>query len=45
MLHFRLELDARLVGPIRVLETSYGERFVGTIDPASNLPTSVVGDA
>lgn len=39
------ELNAHLVGPIRALEAFYGERFAGTVDPGSNLPTSVVGDA
>ena len=39
------DLNAHLVGPIRVLEAFYGARFAGRIDASSNLPTSVVGNA
>lgn len=30
-----------IVGPIRVIESEYGERFTGTVDPATGLPTGV----
>lgn len=36
------EFNAHIVGPIRVIESVYGPGFTAEIDPATNLPASVV---
>lgn len=35
------EFNARLLGPIRVVEAVYGPGFAGEIDPATGLPNNV----
>lgn len=36
------EFNGHIHGPIRVVETLYGENFTGELDPATGLPVSVV---